>query len=97
MSKRTNTILFIIGGTVFNIFVTILCFVFFLFIYSRFLFQHLPEGSLVWMLPVNFIVSIITSFLIYRQVIKLIMSKVDMEKHFSPIFTGKTGSTRRDS
>ena len=96
MSKKTNTILFIIGGTVFNIVVTILCFAFFLFIYSRFLFPHLPEGSIVWMLPVNFVASIVASFLIYRQTMKIIAKKVNMEKHFAPIFT-RSRSTRRDN
>jgi len=96
MSKRRNTILFIIGGTVFNIVVTILCFALFLLLYSRFLFPHLPEGSTVWMLPVNFLVSITASFLVYRQAIKLLAKKVDMEKHFAPIFT-RSRPTHRDS
>jgi len=87
MSKRTKTILFIIGGTVFNIVVTIFCFAVFLFLYSRFLFPLLPEGSIDWMLPVNFVASITASFLIYRQAIKVISKRVDMEKHFAPIFS----------
>ncbi|MCL2381135.1 MAG: leader peptide processing enzyme [Treponema sp.] len=87
MSKKTNTLLFIVGGTVFNILVTVLCFFLFLFVYSRFLFPHLPAGSAAWMIPVNFVMSIAASFLIYRQVVKLIMKKVDMEKYFDPVFT----------
>jgi len=90
MSKKTNTLLFILGGTVFNIIVTVLCFIFFLFIFTRFLFPHLPDGSIAWMLPINFAASIAASFLVYRQTIKLIMKKVDMEKYFVPIFVWKT-------
>ena len=76
-----------IGGTVFNIIITVLCFFFFLFIYGRFLFPILPEGSLDWFLPANFVASIAASFLIYRQVMKVLMKKVDMDKYFEPMFT----------
>jgi hypothetical protein len=85
MSKKTNTLLFILGGTVFNILVTLLCFIIFLVIYGRFL-PMLPESSAAWMLPVIFVASIVASFLIYRLAIKIIMKKVDMEKYFDPIF-----------
>jgi len=87
MRKKTNTLLFIVGGTVFNIIITVFCFLFFLFVYSRFLFPHLPDGSIAWVIPVNFVISIAASMLIYRKTIKIIMKKVDMEKYFDPIFT----------
>ena len=86
MSKKTNTLLFILGGTVFNIIITILCFIIFLAIYSRFLYPALPESSTAWALPIIFVASIAASFFIYRLAIKVIMKKVDMEKHFDPIF-----------
>ena len=86
MNKKTNTFLFILGGTVFNILVTALCFIAFLFIFSRFLYPHLPEESITWMLPVVFVASIVAAFFIYRKAIKMIMKKVDMEKYFDPIF-----------
>ena len=89
MSKKTNTLLFILGGTVFNILVTILCFFIFLFVYSKFLFPRLPENSIAWVIPVNFTFSIVASFFIYRILVKLITKKVDMEKYFDPIFTKK--------
>ena len=85
MSKKTNTLLFILGGTVFNILVTVICFVVLLVIYSRF-HSALPENSAAWILPVIFIISIIASFFIYRPVVKYITNKVDMEKYFAPIF-----------
>jgi hypothetical protein len=85
MNKKTNTLLFILGGTVFNILVTILCFIILLVIYGRF-FTQLPEDSAAWILPVIFVVSIVASFLVYRLAIKIIMKKIDMEKYFDPIF-----------
>ena len=85
MSKKTNTLLFILGGTVFNILVTLLCFILFLVIYGYFQ-SFLPESSAAWILPVIFIASIVVSFFIYRLAIKIIMKKVDFEKYFDPIF-----------
>ena len=86
MNKKTNTALFILAGTVFNILITIISFLVFLIIYTKFFHAHSSENSLAWVLPVIFISSIIASFLIYRMVIKLIQKKVDMHKYFSPIF-----------
>jgi len=87
MTKKNNTILFLIGGTIFNIIITVLCFFLFLFIYGRFLYPVLPEGSLEWFLPANFVASIVASFLIYRQIMKVLMKKIDMDKYFDPLFT----------
>ena len=86
MSKKTNTLLFVLGGTVFNILITLICFFVFLALYSRFLFPVLPEESASWALPAVFIVSIVASFFIYRLVIKVITKRVDMEKYFDPLF-----------
>ena len=86
MSKKTNTLLFILGGTVFNVLITIVCFVILLVIYSRFLYPALPESGAAWALPIIFVASIVVSFLVYRQAVKIVMKKVDMEKYFDPIF-----------
>ena len=89
MSKKTNTFLFILGGTIFNILVTIISFLVFLIIYSRFLFSLLPESAMPWVIPVIFTVSILVSFIVYRVVLNKIMKKVDMEKYFDPIFKSR--------
>ena len=86
MSKKTNTLIFILVGTFFNIFITISCFLGFLLIYSRFFYDRFAESSSAWLLPVFFIAAIAASFFVYRLAIKLFMKKVDMEKHFDPIF-----------
>jgi len=86
MSKKTNTLLFILGGTVLNIIITVLSFLIFLAIYSRFLYPVLPESAAAWVLPVVFVAAIAVSFFVYRLAIKIVMKKVDMEKHFDPIF-----------
>jgi len=87
MSKKTNTLLFLIGGTIFNVFVTIVCFLLLLLIYSNFIYGHVSESIAAWALPVFFAGAIAASFFIYRLVIKMIMKKIDMEKYFDPIFS----------
>jgi phosphoglycerol transferase MdoB-like AlkP superfamily enzyme len=86
MSKKTNTLLFILGGTIFNVFVTIICFLLFLVVYSRFLYGRVSENVAAWLLPVFFAGAIAASFFIYRLAIKILVKKVDMEKYFDPIF-----------
>jgi hypothetical protein len=91
MSKKSNTLLFILGATVFNIVTTILCVVLLGAVYFTLIAPRLsnPETSAALALPVIFIGAIVLSFLIYRFILKLIMKKVDVEKHFDPIFGGR--------
>jgi Fe2+ transport system protein B len=85
MNKRTNTLLFILGGTVFNILLYIICFLLLLVIYARFA-GALPESAQQWGLVVIMILPIVLSFILYRVILKVVMKKVDMEKHFAPLF-----------
>ena len=84
-----NTVLFLIGGTVFNIIVTIVCFLLFLLVYSNFLYGRVSESVAAWALPLFFAGAIAASFFIYRLAIKMLMKKIDMEKYFDPIFARK--------
>jgi hypothetical protein len=86
MNKKANTLLFILGATLFNILVTVLCFGLLFFLYAKFIMSHLPEESRVWGFSLSFIAAIVASFIIYRFVLKLLLKKVDMEKYFDPIF-----------
>jgi len=95
MNKKTNTILFIIGGTIFNVFVTIISFLLFLLIYSKFLYGRINENAAAWLLPLFFAAAIAASFFIYRLAIKLLMKKIDMEKYFSPIFVRRKANADR--
>ena len=86
MSKKTNTLWFILGATVFNILSTLLFFVLLMVVYARFLMPGLPETAQAWGIPIIFIGAIVLSFVLYRFILKQIMKKIDMEKHFDPIF-----------
>ena len=86
MSKKTNTLWFILGATAFNILTTIICFVLLLVVYARLLMPSLPETAAAWGFPIIFIGAIALSFVLYRFILKQVMKKVDMEKYFDPIF-----------
>jgi len=87
MSKKTNTILFILGATVFNVIICIAGFLILFFLYARFLYQFIPEGGQSWVFTVIFIGAIAISILVYRVVLKALIKKIDVEKYFDPIFS----------
>jgi uncharacterized membrane protein len=89
MNKKMNTLLFILGATLFNIFVTIAAFLLLLALYAKILLNSLPESARAWSIPLIFIAAIIVSFVIYRFTLNLLLKKIDMERYFDPIFTGR--------
>jgi hypothetical protein len=86
MGKKANTLLFILGATIFNVLITIVSFVVLLLLFVKFLAPVLPESSAAWALPVIFIGSVVLSFVAYRIALKLLMKRIDVDKHFSPLF-----------
>ena len=86
MSKKSNTILFLLGATVFNVIITIVSFLVLIVLYGRFLAPLLPAEAAAWGLPVIFVASIALAFVIYRSSIKFLMTKIDAEKTFDPLF-----------
>lgn len=86
MNKKVNTMLFILGATVFNILLTVLSFIVLLTLYARFLQPHLSEQAAGWAFPLVFIAAMAAAFLVYRKVIRFLTKKVDVDKYFDPIF-----------
>ena len=86
MSKKTNTLWFVLGATAFNILTTLICFILLLVVYARLLMPSLPETAAAWGFPVIFVGAIAISFFLYRFILKQVMKKYDFEKYFDPIF-----------
>ena len=86
LSKKTNTILFILGATLFNILVTVAVFLLLLAVYTNFLMRRLGESVNAWSVPLIFIASIVISFAVYRSTLNLLLKKIDMDRYFDPIF-----------
>jgi len=89
MSKKTNTLLFLLGATFFNVMVSIAGFILYTVLYARFIMSYVPESGQAWSFLFIFIAAIATSFIVYRYVLKYFMSKVDVEKYFDPLFAKK--------
>ena len=86
MNKKVNTLLFILGATLFNIIVTVGAFLLLLMAYANFLMRRLGENINAWSVPLIFIAAIAISFVVYRLTLNLVLKKIDMEKYFDPIF-----------
>jgi len=86
MNKKANTLLFLLGATLFNMLTTIIFFVALLILYSKTIMTIIPESGQAWGFPLIFIAAIALSFVIYRFVVKLLEKKVNVDKYFDPIF-----------
>ena len=84
MNKKVNTVLFILGATVFNIIITLLSFLLLSLFYLRFM-KILPEGAQAWSFPLIFIAAIAISFLVYKFALGFLIKKINVEKYFDPI------------
>ena len=87
MNKKVNTILFILGATVFNIMITVLSFFILLVFYAKFLTKILPQEAQAWSFPLIFIISLVISFFVYKLVLGYLIKKVNVEKYFDPIIS----------
>jgi membrane protein implicated in regulation of membrane protease activity len=96
MSKKTNTWLFILGATVFNILITIISFLLLLFIYAKFILPVIPEESAQWGFVIIFIAAIALAFVLYRVIIKYLTKRFDVEKYFDPIFGRRKPPARKN-
>ncbi|MDY0303409.1 MAG: leader peptide processing enzyme [Sphaerochaeta sp.] len=87
MSKRTNTVLFMLAATVANILLMMIIFIICFILLTRFVD---PESSLVPLyLGLTFLVSIGGSFFLYSKIIKLLNTKFDLESKLGPLFPSK--------
>ncbi len=86
MNKKVNTILFILGATLFNVIVAIVSFLILLFVYAKFLFPIIPQSGYSWVFTLIFLASIAVSIFVYRAVLKYFQKKIDIEQFFDPLF-----------
>ena len=89
MNKKVNTLLFILGATVFNVITAILCIVLFTILFSMTIAPRVSDSVQVWVIGFIFLAAIAASFFIYRFLLKYLIKKIDMDKYFDPIFGKK--------
>ncbi len=86
MSKKTNTVLFVLGATLANMVLMILFFTASFVAYGILVAPHVPQLVNSIMLIVLFVLSIVATYLVYHKIVNYISTRVDMEKYFDPIF-----------
>jgi hypothetical protein len=89
MNKKLNTVLFLLGATVFNLLIMFILIVVFLVLISALFGDSLSPNLLSILMIVIFIGSIAASFFIYGRVVKWLSRKIEMEKYFLPLFRRK--------
>ncbi|MCL2764796.1 MAG: leader peptide processing enzyme [Treponema sp.] len=90
MNKKVNTLLFILGATLFNVIVAVISFILLLIFYASFIAPIVP-GSQAWAVSLLFLAAIAVSIFVYRIVLKALLAKVDVEKYFDPLFVRRPG------
>lgn len=89
MNKKLNTILFLIGGTVFNIVVTLGAILMLVVLWVRFIGPHVSDSVNSIGLVLAFVGGALIAFLLYRLVFGILIKKVDIEKYFEPLFKSR--------
>ena len=89
MNKRLNTLLFILGATMFNVIIALLSFIILMFLYARFVIPIMPEANSSLGFTFICLASLVVSVLVYRCVLKYLLKKINVEKYFDPIFVRK--------
>jgi len=86
MNKKVNTLLFILGATVFNVIVAVISFIILIIICGRFILPRIPETDYSWAVSLILLASIAISIFVYRIVLKFLLTKIDIEQYFDPLF-----------
>ena len=86
MNKKVNTVLFMVGATLFNVIVMIAIFVVLFLLYGRFLAGAISPQIGQVIIIVLFIGAIALTYVIYHRIIKWISNKWNLDDYFDPIF-----------
>jgi len=89
VNKKANTIVFMLVATLFNVIITVACFVLLLVLYGRLLAPLLPQETAAIGLPIVFIAAIVLSFVIYRYALKLFTKRFEAEKYFDQLIKSR--------
>jgi hypothetical protein len=90
MSRKTNTLLFILIATAANILLAIVSFLLLYLPYALLIAPRLPPSSVIWIVALLFLIALAISFIVYQALLKLFIKKVDVRKYFEPMVKGPT-------
>jgi membrane protein YdbS with pleckstrin-like domain len=94
VSKKTNTILFLVGATIANVVMIALFWLGLTALYGATLAARFgPQGNQIALIVILVLAVAITYFL-YHRIVKWISKKWDLDEHFDPIFS--SGKKKKD-
>jgi len=94
MSKKSNTLWFMLAATVLNILLMMVLFIVCFVLITRFAD---PNSSLIPMwLGLTFVVSIGGSFFVYSKIIKWMNKKFNLEQNLSPLWGRRPNKRKQE-
>ncbi|NLE14460.1 MAG: leader peptide processing enzyme [Spirochaetales bacterium] len=94
MSKKSNTLWFMLAATVLNILLMMILFIVCFVLITRFVD---PNSSLIPMwLGLTFVVSIGGSFFVYSKIIKWMNKKFNLEQNLSPLWSRRPNKRNQE-
>jgi len=89
MNKKMNTVLFILGASILNVILMIIIMTLGLALISLIIPDNISLTLASALFIMVFLLSVGGSFFAYHKGIKLLSTKMDMDKYFHPIFKSK--------
>ncbi len=94
MNKKMNTVLFIIGGTLVNLVLALLCILALLFALSR------VSGALgdktASLVPFAFVGGVLIAMIIYQKLTRWVIERFNLGDKLSPLFAARHKKPKRD-
>ncbi len=89
MNKRLNTVFFVIGATIFNLFSMAVIFIALFMLYARFIGPALSPRMNQFLTLWLFFGSVVLAYWVYSRIIRWAEQRVDFHKYLEPIFARK--------
>ena len=96
MSKKTNSLIFMLLATLLNLLLLIVFFFVGMLLVGLYANYNPDSGIIPMLFVVVFLVAIVGSFLIYSKIIKVVNKKFSLEDKLDPIFGKKNHKVKRE-
>lgn len=89
MNKKFNTVIFIIGATLFNTILIVVVLAILFRVTLLIIGPEVYESIGQTLLPVLLVASLVAAFFIYRLILKQVEKKIKLDDYFEPFFRRK--------
>lgn len=89
MNKRLNTVLFVVGATIFNLFSMAVIFIALFMLYARFVGPSLSPRMNQFLTLWLFFGSVALAYWVYSRIVRWAEQRIDFHRYLEPIFARK--------